>query len=261
MTEFNALRNVRVVLSHPSHPGNIGSAARAMKTMGLSHLVLVNPRRFPDPEADALSSNALDVLDGARVCASLEEALRGTVLAVATVSHAYEMSHELVPCREAAVRAAAVARDAEVAFVFGTEANGLGVEEVRACNLAAMIPCNPAYTSLNLAAAVQIFAYELRQAVLGGELPEQSEAELARHEDIERLHEHLAEVLAGIGFFDPANPKRLLPRLRRLVARVGLEAEEVRVLRGVLRTVAALQSSKSASPEGLKDPLKGVGSP
>jgi len=97
--------------------------------------------------------------------------------------------------------------------------------------------------------------------VLGGELPEQSEAELARHEDIERLHEHLAEVLAGIGFFDPANPKRLLPRLRRLVARVGLEAEEVRVLRGVLRTVAALQSSKSASPEGLKDPLKGVGSP
>jgi len=261
MTEPNALRNVRVVLSHPSHPGNIGSAARAMKTMGLSQLVLVNPRRFPDPEADALSSNALDVLAGARVCASLEEALRGTQLVVATVSHAYEMSHELVPCREAAVRAAAMARDAEVAFVFGTEANGLGVEEVRACNLAAMIPCNPAYTSLNLAAAVQIFAYELRQAVLGGELPAREEAELARHEDIQHLYEHLAEVLAGIGFFDPANPKRLLPRLRRLVARVRLEAEEVRILRGVLRTVSALQSSKNASPEGLKDPSKSIGSP
>lgn len=159
------------------------------------------------------------------------------------------------------MRAAAVAGDAEVAFVFGTEANGLGVEEVRLCNLAAMIPCNPAYTSLNLAAAVQIFAYELRQAVLGGELPAQPAVELARHEDIERLHEHMAEVLAGIGFLDPVNPKRLLPRLRRLVARIGLEAEEVRILRGVLRTVAVLQGNKNASPEGLKDPSKSIASP
>lgn len=261
MTESPALRNVRVVLSHPSHPGNIGSAARAMKTMGLSRLVLVNPRRFPDPEADALSSNALDVLAGASVCASLEEALRGTVLAVATVSHAYELSHEVLPCREAAMRAAAVASDAEVAFVFGTEANGLGVDEVRLCNLAAMIPCNPAYTSLNLAAAVQIFAYEVRQAVLGGALPAQAAAELARHEDIERLHAHLEAVLAGIGFFDPANPKRLLPRLRRLVARAGLETEEVRILRGMLSAVAALQGAKNALPEGLKDPSESVGSP
>ena len=159
------------------------------------------------------------------------------------------------------MRAAAVAGTAEVAFVFGTEANGLGVEEVRLCNLAAMIPCNPAYTSLNLAAAVQIFAYEFRQAVLGGELPVQAATELARHEDIERLHSHLENVLAGIGFFDPANPKRLLPRLRRLVARACLEAEEVRILRGALRAVEVLQRSKSASREGLKDPSKSVGSP
>lgn len=231
------LARVRVVLSHPSHPGNIGSAARALKTMGLSRLVLVNPKRFPDPEADALSSNAQDVLAAARVVGSMEEALAGTVLAVATVSHEYDMSQEMVTCRAAAARAAEAASGGDVAFVFGTEKSGLTAAEVRLCNLAAHIPGNPDYLSLNLAAAVQIFAYETRLAILGAGPLEAPVTDPARHEDIERLHEHLERTLAGLGFFDPANPKRLLPRLRRLVARARLEREEVQVLRGILNFV------------------------
>lgn len=252
------LSRVRVVLCQTSHPGNIGSAARAMKTMGLRQLWLVNPRRFPDPEADALSSNALDVLAGARVCASLAEALQGTVLAVATVSHAYEVSHEMLACRDAAARAVPLAAAADVAFVFGTEASGLTAEEVRLCNLAAHIPCNPAYTSLNLAAAVQIFAYELRLAAGGGGLPALNGAPpLATHEDLERLHRHLEAVLAEVGFLDPANPKRLLPRLRRLLARARLEAEEVRILRGVLRSVSRLRAAGGAGTGSPSPPAGG----
>jgi TrmH family RNA methyltransferase len=237
------LARVRIVLSHPTHPGNIGAAARAMKTMGLGRLVLVNPRRFPAPEADALSSNALDVLGAARVVSSLEAALEGTVLAVATVSHAYEMAPELVTCRAAAARAVGDAAQGDVALVFGTEANGLTVEEVRQCGLLAHIPSNPAYTSLNLAQAVQIFAYELRLAALGDLAPEPAPAAKATHEDLERLHAHLEQTLAGIGFFNPDNPKRLLPRLRRLVAKARLDREEVRILRGLLRTMTRPRKS------------------
>jgi len=244
-TDAGRLANVRIVLSHTSHPGNIGSTARAMKTMGLRDLVLVNPRRFPDPTADALSSNAVDVLAGARVCSSLEEALEGTVLAMAAVGHSYDASHVLVTSREAAAQAMGCAGQGQVAFVFGTEASGLTADEVRACSLSAMIPSNPEYSSLNLAAAVQIFAYELRLAAGAAVLPAVPDPELASHEDIERLHVHLESVLAGIGFFDRDNPKRLLPRLRRLVARARLEREEVQILRGILRAIELLRRKNS----------------
>lgn len=229
------LSRIRVVLSHTSHPGNIGSTARAMKTMGLSRLVLVNPKRFPADEAVALSSNAEDVLVGAQVVSSMTEALAGTVLAVAAVGHAYELSQRLVTCRAAAAEVVATAAAGDVALVFGTESTGLSADEVRLCQLAAHIPGNPAYTSLNLAAAVQIFAYETRLAAVGDRLASPSTPELATHEDIERLHEHAARVLADAGFYDPANPKRLLPRLRRLVAKARLEREEVQILRGMLK--------------------------
>lgn len=231
------LDRIRIVLCRTSHPGNIGAAARAMKTMGLGRLVLVNPRVFPHPEADAMSSNARDVLAAARVVDSLAEALAGTVLAVATVSHAYELSHELVACRTAARRAVETAGAADVAFVFGTEAHGLSAEEVRLCNLLAHVPSNPDYSSLNLAQAVQIFAYEARLAAIGDTLPDTDRPPLASHDEIEALHAHLVEALTAIGFLDPAHPKRLMPRLRRLVARARLEREEVQLLRGVLKQV------------------------
>lgn len=230
------LARVRIVLSHTTHPGNIGAAARAMKTMGLARLVLVNPRRFPDPQADALSSNALDVLAAALVVPSLAAALDGVVLAVAAVGHSYVVAPDLVTCRQAAVRVIEDAGGGDVAIVFGTEASGLTTDEVRACGLLAHIPSNPVYSSLNLAQAVQIFAYELRLAAVGDVPPDAERPDLATHEDIERLHVHLEQALAAVGFFDPANPKRLLPRLRRMIARARLEREEVRILRGLLRT-------------------------
>lgn len=245
MTLSSVLPRVRIVLSHTSHPGNIGSVARAMKTMGLSQLWLVRPKRFPDPQAEALSSNARDVLDGARVVDSLDEALTGTALAVATVSHGYEVVPELVTARTAAERIVAAASRAEVALVFGTEANGLSVEEVRRCHLGAHIPSNPEYTSLNLAAAAQIFCYEIRLAAVVDALPVLDAGEPALDEDLERLHRHLEEVMQAVGFYDPANPKRLLPRLRRLIARARLEREEVRILRGLLR---AISRERSANP-------------
>ncbi|MCW5625971.1 MAG: RNA methyltransferase, partial [Burkholderiales bacterium] len=230
---------IRIVLSHPSHPGNIGATARAMKTMGLSQLVLVNPRSFPHPDADARSSNARDVLANAIVVDSLEAALAGTVLAIGAVGHRYDMAHELVSCRVAAGRAVAdAAGGAAVAFVFGTETAGLTTDEMLRCNLLAHIPADPDYASLNLGAAVQVFAYELRMAAVETALPVQPAPPLATHDDIERLHVHLEQVMTRIGFFDPANPKRLLPRLRRLIARARLEVEEVRILRGLLTTLS-----------------------
>lgn len=232
------------MLSHPSHPGNIGSVARAMKTMGLSQLVLVRPKRFPDPQAEALSSNARDVLDAARVVDTLEEALASTVMAVATISHGYELTPDVVTARVAARQVIDAAGSSDVALVFGTEANGLSVEEVRRCTLAAHIPSNPEYTSLNLAAAVQIFCYELRLAALEDPLPVLDAGEPATLDDIEQLHRHLEQAMVATGFFDPANPKRLLPRLRRLVARARLEKEEVRILRGLLRTMARTDPTK-----------------
>jgi tRNA/rRNA methyltransferase len=231
------LARVRVVLCQTSHPGNIGSTARAMKTMGLRDLVLVRPKRFPDPEADALSSNALDVLEGARVVDTLAEALQGTVLAVATVSHGYDLSHRLLTCRDATADAVATARSGDVALVFGTEASGLTADEVRLCSVCAWIPGNPDYNSLNLAAAVQIFAYETRLAAFAGQATPGEVADLASHDEIERLHGHLITVLEEIGFLDPANPKRLIPRLRRMVARARLEQVEVQILRGLLTTI------------------------
>ncbi|MFO1318916.1 MAG: RNA methyltransferase [Burkholderiales bacterium] len=247
-SRVSLLARTRIVLIATSHPGNIGSAARAMKTMGLSRLVLVRPRRFPDPEADALSSNARDVLAQAVVVESLAAALEGVALAVATVSHAYETSHDLVTCREAAGRVAELPESAEAALVFGTESSGLTAEEVRQCNLGAHIPSNPEYTSLNLAQAVQIFAYELRLAALGDRAPETDAGEPATHEDIARLHAHLEQALITIGFLDPAHPKRLVPRLQRLLAKARLEKEEVRILRGILKNASQWRPAASREP-------------
>ena len=164
MNNTDPLKNIRVVLTQPSHPGNIGAAARAMKTMGLNALCLVNPRQFPHPDADARAAGALDVLQHAQVCDSLAAALSGCVLAVATSSRQRELRHEMMTAREAARELLAQAASHPVAIVFGNETSGLSSEEASLCQVWACIPANPEYASLNLAAAVQIFAYELRMA-------------------------------------------------------------------------------------------------
>ncbi len=236
MNNFASLKNIRVVLCETSHPGNIGAAARALKTMGLSHLCLVNPRRFPDPEAEWRASRATDVLANARICGSLDEALAGAAFSVACSARDREVAVPAVTVREAAAQLAEVARTQPVAVVFGNETYGLTTDEVNKCRLIATIPANPGYSSLNIAAAVQVFTYELRMAA-GGQPPRGKARVMASHEEIEGFYGHLEQVMAETGFLNPEHPKKLMPRLRRLFARAQLEKEEVNILRGILKTL------------------------
>ena len=232
-----ALERVRVVLCETSHPGNIGAAARAMKTMGLSHLVLVKPKHFPHADAEAFASGALDVLSEAVVCDSLDAALEGTVLAVASTSRHRDLTHEVVDCREACKRLVQEASHGAVALVFGPERTGLTVRDVNKCQLIAAIPANPQYASLNLAQAVQVFCYELRMSAGGMTPPVPQTSEPATHDEVEGFYRHLEQVFHASGFLDPQEPKRLMQRMRRLFARSRLEKEEVNILRGFLRAV------------------------
>jgi len=229
------LSAVRIVLSHTSHPGNIGAAARAMKTMGLSRLYLVNPKHFPHPDALALATGAADMLDKAVVCESLDVALAGTVMAIAATARHRNLSHEVVSCRQACQRLVGETPRGEVALVFGTERAGLTIAEIGKCGLIATIPTNEAYASLNLAQAVQVFAYELRMALdIPRDVQPDASVKMAAHDDVERFYEHLEQVLYETEFLDPAQPNRLMQRLRRLFARARLEKEEVNILRGIL---------------------------
>jgi len=237
MSPGSPLRNIRVVLCETSHPGNIGAAARALKTMGLSQLVLVNPLRYPDPEAQWRASRSTDVLDDARVCGSLDEALAGTTFSVACSARSREIAVPAVTVRDAARQLVDIARAHPVALVFGNETSGLTTADVNKCRLIAAIPANPEYSSLNLAAAVQVFAYELRMAVVGDEAPDARPRVLASHQEVEGFFGHLESTLATIGFLDSDYPKKLMPRLRRLFARTQLETEEVNILRGKLKTL------------------------
>lgn len=232
-----SLANIRVVLCQTSHPGNIGAAARAMKTMGLRQLMLVRPKKFPHAEAEAMASGATDILAGARVCDSLEEALTGCSFAIGLSARKRELSHALVTAREAAVQAVQLATTQPIALVFGTEMSGLSNDELIRCHLLAMIPANPEYSSLNLAAAVQVLAYEIRTAAASVTTTVDNGFPLASHDEVEGFYRHLEETLIRIGFLDPAMPKRLMPRLRRLFTRARLEKEEVNILRGILKSI------------------------
>lgn len=237
MADTAPLANIRIVLCGTSHPGNIGAAARAMRTMGLSALHLVAPQRFPDPEAERRAARAADILGRAQIHATLDEALDGVAYAVACTARAREMAVLATDARDAASRALEVARTQPAALVFGNETYGLTTEEVNKCALIASIPADPEYSSLNLGAAVQVFAYELRMAAAGERSPEAAR-ELATHDEIEGFYGHLESALTGTGFFDPGHPRKLMPRVRRLFARAGLERDEVNILRGILKALA-----------------------
>ncbi len=226
---------MRVVLSHTTHPGNIGAAARAMKTMGLDTLYLVNPSHFPDPQAEAMACGADDVLRNAVVCSSIDEALRGTVFVAAMTARLRDISHEVLTPREAMPLLAHHAAQQPVALLFGTEMAGLTNEEVSKSHLLVRIPANPGYSSLNLAAAVQVICYELSVALQYAGLSLQPiEVEPAKHEELERLFVHLEDALTQIGFFRTGGSNKLMLKLRRLYARARLEQEEVNILRGIL---------------------------
>jgi len=227
------LSRIRIVLSRPSHPGNIGAAARAMKTMGIAQLVLVRPRRFPDPEARAMASGALGVLQSARVCSDLDEALAGTVFSVALSARPRELSHAPLDARAAAREIVEAARTGEVAVVFGNETIGLSNAEVMRCSRLARIPASDEYASLNLAQAVQVMAYEARMGEVAPPVGS-TRPETCTHEDVEQFYEHLERSLHASGYLNPRTPRKLMERLRRLFARARLERVEVNILRGML---------------------------
>jgi tRNA/rRNA methyltransferase len=231
------LNHLRVVLCQTSHPGNIGGAARAMKTMGLSNLHLVSPASFPDAHATAMATGAADLLEHAKVFSTLEEALEGCALVIGLSARKRQLSHELVTACVAAERAVGLASTGQqVALVFGTEMSGLSNAELDLCQLLAMIPANPELSSLNLAAAVQVMSYECRMASLEQQPLQPNKINpLATSEELEAFYQHLEEVLIQIGYYNPDSPKKLMPRVRRIYARANLEKEEVNILRGVLK--------------------------
>lgn len=228
------LDNIRIVLSHTSHPGNIGAVARAMKTMGLQALYLINPKSFPDPEAEARAANAGDILQQAKVCTELIEALENTVLTAAITARPRDLSHDTFDARQGAIELVRLAQQQPVALLFGPENSGLTTAEVNKCQIIIHIPANPHYASLNLASAVQIMTYELRMALTGSASPSPVKGALADLNELELLHAHLEQLLVSSGFLNPQKPKLLMQRIRRLFARARLEKEEVQILRGIL---------------------------
>ena len=233
--------DIRIVLCRPQHPGNIGSAARAMKTMGLSDLRLVAPKQFPAPEAQWMATHALDVLQNSRTHRELKEAIADCDAAFALSVRPREWAPQVLDVRSAAARAMELG--GKVAFVFGSESAGLENDEVLACQYLVHIPANPGNGSLNLAQAVQVVAYELFMASGSVEFREKK-GKLATVEDLEGLYAHLEQAAVASGFLDPQSNSKLRTRWRRLFARVELEREEVNILRGLLN---ALQAPKSNS--------------
>ena len=238
----SVFKRLRFVLVETSRAGNIGAAARAMKTMGFSDLVLVNPR-FPDaladPEAVAFASGAQDVLEGARIAGSMAEALAGCNFAAAVSARLREFSPPVWTPRAFAGHVAGQG-ELSAALVFGNERFGLPNQVVEQCNVLINIPANPDYSSLNLAQAAQVLAYECRMAAAGDA---QAATEVGFHGDaasvaqIEGMYQHLEQALVAIDFLDADNPKKLMPRLKRLFARTQLETEEVNILRGIARQI------------------------
>lgn len=228
------LGNVRVVLSHTSHPGNIGASARAMKTMGLEHLYLINPLKFPNHQAEVMAVSASDVLENAVICSSLEEALQGAVLVAGLSARVRDISQEVLAPRVAMPLLVQQAQQHPVALLFGTEMSGLTNEELIRCQFMVNIPTNPDYSSLNLASAVQLVCYELRLAA-GLDNIVAPEVIPAPAEQLERYFVHLEQTLTEIGFLKTQYSTKLMYKLRRLYARTHLEQEEINILRGILR--------------------------
>jgi tRNA/rRNA methyltransferase len=237
MNADSPLANIRVVLSHTTHPGNIGASARAMRTMGLRDLYLINPQRFPSAEATAMAAGADETLNQAKVCSALDEALAGTTFIVGLTARKRDLSHDMVPLRVAAAQIIAEAANGKAAVLFGTEMSGLSNAELDRCQLLANIAADERFSSLNLAAAVQVTAYELRQASFAAIPLQKRPFPLADFEQVEGFYGHLEQVMYETEFLDPAQPKRLMRRLRRLFARARLEKEEVNILRGILHAV------------------------
>ena len=231
---------IKFILFEPTHPGNIGAAARAIKPMGFDKLCLINPIKHPHSEARARSSGALDVLLNAEVVDNLQDAIKGCGLIIGTTSSTRRISVPITNIRETAPSIIAKAKQKPVAVIFGPEKSGLINKQVDCCNQLVNIPSIGSYKSLNLAMAVQIVAYELRVACEA--LPAEIRARnLASNDEIELFYNHLNEVLLETGFLDPKNPKQLMRRLRALFNRAQMDENEINIMRGILASYKTQQ--------------------
>ena len=241
-TDTSLFNRLRFVLVETSRAGNVGSVARAMKTMGFSDLVLVAPRcenPLTDPEAVAFASGAIDVLGQARIVADVQQALDGCNFAAAVSARLREFSPPVWTPRAFAAHAGSQP-DLRPAIVFGNERVGLPNGIVEGCNVLINIPANPDYSSLNLSQAAQVLAYEARMASIGGALDTRGvgfQGDAASVTQIDGMYAHLEQALVAIGFLNADNPKKLMPRIKRMFARGGLELEEVNILRGIARAI------------------------
>lgn len=228
----------RFVLFEPTHPGNVGAVARAIKTMGFSQLVLVNPACEIDGEARARSAGALDVLAGATVCGSLAEAIADCRYVAGASARRRRLNWPELDARGCAAEMAARQGAGPTAVVFGPERAGLSNAELDLCNVLVYIPSNPEYSSLNLAAAVQLIAYELRLALSGEQPVQAADFPPATAREMSLFYEHLERALCQADFLDPANPRHLMRRLRRVFNRAQLDQNEMNILRGMLSALA-----------------------
>ncbi len=244
----------RIVLVGTTHPGNIGAVARAMKNMALDCLCLVAPRHFPHAEATARASGADDLLANARVCATLDEAVADCALVIGASARPRAIACPRLTPRECAERIAAAPPGVQAAVVFGREHSGLTNEELDRCQYQLHIPSNPAFPSLNLAAAAQIVAYELYALRADPAAPVEAAGDQpVSLEELERFYAHLEAVLVELDFLDPANPRHLMRRLRRLYNRLHPDRNEINILRGMLKAIedypATLRRRESARRE------------
>lgn len=242
------LRNIRIVLVETSHTGNMGSVARAMKTMGLTNLYLVNPLLKPDSQAISLAAGASDLIGNATIVDNLDDAIAGCSLVVGTSARSRSLPWPMLDARQCGVKSVQEAIQAPVALVFGRERIGLTNDELQKCHYHVAIPANPDYSSLNLAMAVQIIAYEVRMAWLASENRETSEvvseSPYPLVDDLERFYQHLEKMMHESGFIRQNNPGQVMGKLRRLFTRARPERDELNILRGMLSSFERQKSSK-----------------
>ena len=239
------LANIRIVLVETSHPGNIGAVARAMKNMCMTELYLVQPKIFPSADATARASGADDLLANAVICESIQEAIADCEVVIGASARSRSISVPELPPRECAEKMAVEAQDKKIAILFGRENSGLKNHELDLCQSLLSIPCNPEYSSLNLAAAVQVVCYELNVAA-NSEAPKPKELEnpLASSAQMESFFEHLYQTLDEIGFLNPEKSTSIMRRLRRVYLRANLDTKELDILRGILKKSTAVLHRK-----------------
>jgi tRNA (cytidine32/uridine32-2'-O)-methyltransferase len=253
INNFSSLDRVRIVLVETSHTGNMGSAARAMKTMGISHLYLVNPIVKPDSQAISLAAGASDIIKNATITTSLDEAIGDCRLVIGASARSRSLQWPVLEARACGEKIINEASEGHVALVFGRERVGLTNEELQKCHYHVAISANPEYSSLNLAMSVQILTYEIRMAMLASAsqpdhfISQEKAIEYPQADDLERFYQHLEKTLIDTRFIKANHPGQVINRLRRLYTRARPEVQELNILRGILSSIDRQLADKTTN--------------